>query len=605
MFQKSKHTFHIPVMGTGFTIDSPFKVAKFGIDSVVSLVDDVLIEKIRKLYSEKYHEPFKAITSAHPDSRAARITAYLNLINKVVKQQIVEMKTQDFKGGSDLSKYFQMLPDHVPAKIEFAQMIGLEAGPEKEQLQKTLRGKVVPGSIDANIMTKLDRDNYKGAELRPKEFSDALSAFRGFAQSDVKSAMVFSAGFNRRLFNYLEGFEQFFPDADGHFDKKFIIKVSDYRSASTQGRFLAKKGIWVYEYRIESGLNCGGHVFPTEGVLLGPVLEEFRKKRGELSNTLFKLINCSREKKGRPPVKSPPPFRITVQGGVGTAKEHTFLLDHYGLDSVGWATPFLLVPEATTVDKTTRDLLCVAEEKDLYTSRVSPLGVPFNNLRPSLSDAKKKRRAWEGMPGSPCPKGFVVSNTEFSKKPLCLASRTYQKKKIKQIQNNKSGDGKQLTYKEITIKACICHDLGTGALVAHGIKEKNPSPAVCPGPNMAFFNKIVPLSDMISHIYGKLNLISRTDRPDLFSKEISIYLDYLKEEINAALPSISEININYFSRFKDNLLEGIKYYQELASEFFLETRQYKEKMLAELEMLKEDLETFITAQSFFIPATEG
>ena len=39
---KNKHTFHIPVMGTGFTIDTPIKVAKYGISSVVSLVDDII-----------------------------------------------------------------------------------------------------------------------------------------------------------------------------------------------------------------------------------------------------------------------------------------------------------------------------------------------------------------------------------------------------------------------------------------------------------------------------------------------------------------------------------------------------------------------------------
>ena len=35
-------------MGTGFTIDTPLNVAKYGISSVVSLVDDLLIEKMRK-----------------------------------------------------------------------------------------------------------------------------------------------------------------------------------------------------------------------------------------------------------------------------------------------------------------------------------------------------------------------------------------------------------------------------------------------------------------------------------------------------------------------------------------------------------------------------
>ena len=54
---KHAHSFHIPVMGIGFTIDSPLKVAQYGIDSVISLVDDILLEKLRKMYSEKFEIP--------------------------------------------------------------------------------------------------------------------------------------------------------------------------------------------------------------------------------------------------------------------------------------------------------------------------------------------------------------------------------------------------------------------------------------------------------------------------------------------------------------------------------------------------------------------
>ena len=34
------HTFHIPVMGTGFTVDTPLRVARFGISSVMAIGDD-------------------------------------------------------------------------------------------------------------------------------------------------------------------------------------------------------------------------------------------------------------------------------------------------------------------------------------------------------------------------------------------------------------------------------------------------------------------------------------------------------------------------------------------------------------------------------------
>jgi hypothetical protein len=44
-------------------------------------------------------------------------------------------------------------------------------------------------------------------------------------------------------------------------------------------------------------------------------------------------------------------------------------MEHYQVDSVGWGSPFLLVPEATSVDEETRKLL--AKEEDLYLSHIS------------------------------------------------------------------------------------------------------------------------------------------------------------------------------------------------------------------------------------------
>ena len=73
--------------------------------------------------------------------------------------------------------------------------------------------------------------------------------------------------------------------------KKIVLKVSDFRSSVIQGKFLAKKGLWVSEYRIESGLNCGGHAFATDGFLLGPILEEFKLKKESLFNSLYNTVN--------------------------------------------------------------------------------------------------------------------------------------------------------------------------------------------------------------------------------------------------------------------------------------------------------------------------
>ena len=50
---KNRHSFHIPVMGIGFTVDTPIKVARFGINSVMAILGDKLNEKLRKIYCEK------------------------------------------------------------------------------------------------------------------------------------------------------------------------------------------------------------------------------------------------------------------------------------------------------------------------------------------------------------------------------------------------------------------------------------------------------------------------------------------------------------------------------------------------------------------------
>ena len=105
------HNFYIPVMGTGFTIETPLFVAKYGISSVISLVDDVLIEQMRKYWCEKSGESYEPIDSQDKDARAKRITAYLNLMQKIIDKQIAEIKTHPFEPNSEITRYFEMLPE--------------------------------------------------------------------------------------------------------------------------------------------------------------------------------------------------------------------------------------------------------------------------------------------------------------------------------------------------------------------------------------------------------------------------------------------------------------------------------------------------------------
>ena len=310
------HTFHIPVMGTAFTIDSPLKVGKYGISSVVSIGDDELCEVMREHYAKQYQISFEPIEKSDRDYRAKRITAYLDLMQDILTQQFEELKKLPFEPESDITKYFEMLPETSELKKRYDAMLVESDTLKQTSMQQDLRQHMVCGDIDVNIMTKLDRDNIdQDNNPLPHGFSDALSALRGFANSKLNSSIVFSAGFNRRLYAYCEEFADFFPDALGKIKKKIVLKVSDFRSCLIQGKFLAKKGLWVSEYRIESGLNCGGHAFATDGFLLGPILEEFKQKKDSFFADLSTLTNSVLESGSKFLLGAKPTAKVTVQRG--------------------------------------------------------------------------------------------------------------------------------------------------------------------------------------------------------------------------------------------------------------------------------------------------
>jgi hypothetical protein len=55
-----------------------------------------------------------------------------------------------------------MLPDENKLKQLYCKMTNTQHGAEKEQMQNYLRTQIVPGSIDVNIMTKIDRNIFDG-----------------------------------------------------------------------------------------------------------------------------------------------------------------------------------------------------------------------------------------------------------------------------------------------------------------------------------------------------------------------------------------------------------------------------------------------------------
>ena len=582
----STHSFHIPVMGTGFTIDTPLRVAKYGISSVIPLVDDVLVEQVRKFHCEKHGEPYEEISNRDPDARAKRITAYLNLLDRLVRPQVEALQASPFEDGSEITRYFEMLPE-TPLKRAYGEMLATTEPEAKARMQEDLRQQAVPGSIDVNIMTKLDRDVYWDGKQLPAEFADAMAALRGFANSTLNSSVVFSAGINPRLYTYAATFDDFFPDDNGELKKNIILKVSDYRSASVQGRFLAKRGLWVSEYRIESGLNCGGHAFATDGYLLGPVLEEFKEKRQELAETLHATYAKVLASRGYPAHDEPREVRITVQGGIVTAFENDFLLRYYMVDRTGWGTPFLLVPEVTNVDNAHLEKLVTATDGDVYLSDSSPLGIPYWNLRTSASEESRRQHIREGKPGSPCVKGAAKLNTEFTDIPICPSSRLYIKRKLQQLpEEGLSAEQLAAAKDSVLSKSCICHDLGGATALKYDI-DPAATPSICCGPSILDFSKISTLEEMVAHIYGRLSLLANNERPHMFIKELMLYIDHLREEAKNFSLKLSFRTPAYFNKFKTNLLAGVEYYHRLAGEFIEEQRK---QFLADLKVLQDEIE---------------
>lgn len=460
----------------------------------------------------------------------------------------------------------------------------------KKRMQATLRSHVIAGAVDVNIMAKVDKLNFgnNGVPL-DEQYTDAMAALRGAANSKLHTSVVLSAGMNPKLYTYLSEFPDFMPDETGELKKRITLKVSDYRSALIQAKFLAKKGLWVSEFRIESGLNCGGHAFATNGFLLGPILEEFKIKKEPLIAELSEIYSKSILALGKK-YHGTPQTRFTVQGGIGTAEEHEFLLHYFELDGTGWGSPFLLVPEATTVDENTLNELVNADQDDFYVSGASPLGVPFNNFRKSSAEQQRLERIAINRPGSPCTKKYLVSNTEFTAQPICTASRQYQSKKIKQLK------AMELPAEEYTRqlnavleKTCLCEGLAASAYVKNNLLKAKESHtvAICPGPNLAWFNRRYALDEMISHIYGRKNLLDHApQRPNLFINELNLYIQHIKKFVEDNCHSATDKKAQYVAKFKAQLNDGIVYYEKLCTYVSEVTTLFSQNTISQLERAK-------------------
>ncbi len=577
MQHESEHTFHIPVMGTGFTNETGIRLAPYGITSVVSLVNDSLVELQRRKCCLEFGRPYEAIDDGAPDVRARRFRAYLDLVDELVKQRTEEMLALPFADPRGLKRYFELLPPTSPKHLRYLQLT-LEGEPIDRAAENELRALHRPGRIDANIMTKVDGDKDKKGRPVPEKHSEALLALRGFAESTVEGAMIFSAGANPRLFAYLAEFDGFYPDADGNPKKKIILKVSDFRSAVVQGKMLARRGLWVSEYRIESGLNCGGHAFPTEGILLGPILAEFRERRGELT-ALEGAVKGALATAGRVVPSARLELRVTVQGGIGTHAEDRLLIEHFHVDGTGWGSPFLMVPEAVELDRATFDSLEAVTDESVKLSWSSPLGVRFWTLTTGKSEAVRMERIASGHPGSVCTKRHLALNEDYGDVPLCKGSRAYISRRLAELDPN--APHFEMVRERICSPACICDDLGgapqerAGEL---GFLEQGhvpPPAAICPGPNIVNFTRQMTLEELVGHIYGRCSVLGDKRRPHMFVREAELYLDVLDEEISQLGTPLETRSSKQLLKFVENLQAGFDFYDQLGGRIREQRTQFR------------------------------
>ncbi len=581
----SAHTFHIPVMGTGFTVDTPLKVARYGIASVVSITDDNLIEQVRERLCSEHGEPFEPIELHSEDSRARRITAYLDLLHKLIQRQMERVRNAAFEAGSEIVRYFEMLPTS-PVRDMYERMKATVDQDGRRKLQEKLRSMVKPGPIDVNIMTKLDRDHDRRGRLYPEFGSDALSALRGFMNSRVNGSVVLSAGMNRRLFAYMGEFKELLPDKCGNLRKRIVLKVADYRSALLQGKKLAKLGLHVSEFRVESGLNCGGHAFGGKGMLMGPILDEFKRQKDILAKSLRGIRQKAMETLGYADAGEPTDALVTVQGGIGTAHEDRLLREHYGVDGTGWASPFLYVPDVVNIDRESLKRLKAAGEGEIHLSNGSPLGVPFWALKTSTSEDVRRQRIADGKPGSKCPKGYLVFSSEYTEKPICTATSAFQRRKLKEIDESEmSAAEKECASESALDKACLCRDLAGSYTHDTGIEPDFPT-AVCCGPNAAYYHQETTLDGMVDHIYGRVSLPMSVDRPHMLLKELSLNLDNLRKDIALHKKQVTASLTRSIGQCRENLQTGIQHYRELAKEI---VAPHREAFVKALEGFQRDL----------------
>jgi hypothetical protein len=209
-------------------------------------------------------------------------------------------------------------------------------------------------------------------------------------------------------------------------------------------------------------------------------------------------------------------------------------------------------------------------------------------------DLKKEAQNKLGNYGFPCTKKYLALTPVFTEEGTCTASKEYQRKKIQELKDQNLSEMEfEKVLGKITDKACLCNGLTASTLMANNLDTKMEGTAVsiCPGPNLAYFSSTYSLKKMVDHIYGRTNVMERTDRPNLFVKELGMYIEYLSGKIEETVKPFSDKQKKHFVTFQDNLNKGVEYYKDLFQKCKaqLEDSTSKNNLMQDLENMNIEL----------------
>ena len=190
-------------------------------------------------------------------------------------------------------------------------------------------------------------------------------------------------------------------------------------------------------------------------------------------------------------------------------------------------------------------------------------------------------RIQNGHPGSVCTARHLALNTEYGDIPLCPGSRAYQKRKKAEL--DPTHPDYDLLVERLQAPACICVDLSGSYLANTDETAQSPPPAICPGPNIINFQAERSLEEMVDHIYGRRNILTRTERPHMFVREAQLYFEVFDEDLQAFGTALATRDENGLTKMLDGLQGGLDFYRNMAPHLPTADRGAFWKQLGELQ----------------------